>query len=249
MKYTKNLVILIVVVIVVCIVTFWASTRERNRDRIDFAQRIISEGSPQSTENIEEVRRNIALYEKRIERHVADAAKTAAYWKILAIRLQDRGLHGEALQALERAIYFDPTDAALQNATGLSAGVMAKSVHLLPGRDNTDRDRYFAVAEEAYLRAIELDNRYLRPRYGIGVLYVFELNRPEEAIPHLEFSLQVSGNDVDTMFVLARAYYMLERYQAAVELYDRIIALTRDEQKRIDAQNNRQIVMEHIYGG
>jgi hypothetical protein len=51
------------------------------------------------------------------------------------------------------------------------------------------------------------------------------------------------------MFVLARAFYMLENYQAAVELYDRIITLTSDEQKRIDAQNNRQIVMERMYGG
>ena len=246
-KITKNAIIIIVVVILVCIVASWASMRERNRNRTNFAQRILSEGP--STESLEDVRRSIALYEKRIEQHVADAAKTGAYWKILAVRLQDRGLHGEALQALERAIYYTPADATLQYATGLSAGVMAKSVHLFPGRESSEREQYFAVAEEAYLRAIELDSRYLRPRFGLGVLYVFELDRPEEAIPHLEFYLSISRNDVDTLFVLARANYMLENFEAAVDLYDRIITLTRDEQKRIDAQNNRQIVMERIYGG
>jgi hypothetical protein len=40
----------------------------------------------------------------------------------------------------------------------------------------------------------------------------------------------------------------MRNYEAALELYDRIIILTRDEQKRIDAQNNRQMVMGHIYG-
>ena len=248
-KTTKTAIIIFIIVILVCIVTYWALTRERNRNRTEWANRIISEGpETENTESIEDVRRSIALYEKRIEQHVADAAQTAAYWKILALRLQDRGIHGEALQALERAIYYTPADATLHYATGLSAGVMAKSVHLFPGSDSTEREQYFAIAENAYLRAIELDDRYLRPRYGIGVLYVFELDRPEEAIPHLERYLEISRNDVDTMFVLARANYMLENYQAAVELYNRIITLTNNEQRIFDAQNNRQVVMERIYG-
>ena len=249
-KIEKNAIIVIVVLIIVSVAIYWASTRERDRKITEFANRIVSEGPPtENTESIEDVRRNIALYEKRIEQHVADAVKTGAYWKILALRLQDMGLHGEALKALERAIYYTPEDAALHYATGLSAGVMAKSVHLFPGSDNTERERYYATAEDGFLRAIELDGRYLRPRYSLGVLYVFDLDRPEDAVPHLELYLTLSRNDVDTMFVLARAFYMLENYNAAVELYDRIITLTRDEQKRIDAQNNRQIVMERIYGG
>jgi len=248
-KITKTVIIIFVVVVLVSLAAYWASSRERDRNRTSFAQRIISEGPTQTTESIEEVRRNIALYEKKIEQHVADAAKTGSYWKILAIRLQDLNLHGEALQALEQAINYTPADPALHNAVGLSAAVMAKSIHLFPGRETFERDQYFTLAEEAYLRAIELDSRYLRPRYGLAVLYVFELDRPEEAIPHLEQYLQISRNDIDTMFVLARANYMLENFQAAVELYDRIITLARDPQKRIDAQNNRQTVMERMYGG
>jgi tetratricopeptide (TPR) repeat protein len=125
---------------------------------------------------------------------------------------------------------------------------MAKSVHVLPGSDTIDRARYFALAEEAYLRAIALGGRYLRPRYGLAVLYVFELERPAEAIPHLERCLEISRGDVDTMFVLARAYYMTESFQAAIDLYDRIISITKDEQKRSDARSNREIAMGMMYG-
>jgi hypothetical protein len=33
-----------------------------------------------------------------------------------------------------------------------------------------------------------------------------------------------------------------------VEIYDRIISITKDETRRLEAQNNRQIAMGLIYG-
>ena len=248
MKVPKGAVTGIIVIGLVVIVAYGASMRQRYRDRGELAQRIFSDGSQTIPNTIEGLRTAIGTYERRIEQHVRDAARTAMYWKILAVRLQDQSLHQEALEALERAISYTPEDPALHYYTGVSAGIMAKSRHVFPGGDNFARDRYFVLAEDAFLRAIELDGRYLRPRYSLAVLYVFDLDRPEEAIPHLERSLEISRNDVDTMFVLARAFVMLREFQAAVELYDRIITLTRDEQKRIDAQNNRQMVMGQMYG-
>jgi tetratricopeptide (TPR) repeat protein len=77
---------------------------------------------------------------------------------------------------------------------------------------------------------------------------VFDLDRPEEAIPHLQRYLEISRNDVETMFVLARAFFMVRMFQEAVDLYDRIIMLTGDEQRRNDARSNRQIVLGHMHG-
>jgi tetratricopeptide (TPR) repeat protein len=180
--------------------------------------------------------------------HVKDAAQTGVYWKILAYRLQDKGLHGEALDALERAISYTPTDPALHNMVGVSAGIMAKSALNFEGtRGNLGRDNYFTLAEEGYLRAISLDERYVRPMYGLAVLYTFELGRPQEAIPYLLRCLNISP-DADTMFVLARSYYMIEAYQEAVAVYDRLIDFTKDPVKRNEAQINRQIVLDTIYG-
>ena len=250
MKKTKNVLLLVIVVVCVGVIVYGISMRQRFKSRNEFAERIFSLGDERNPppQTIEGLRSAIAYYEKRIDQNVKDVAKTGTYWKLLAVRLQDKGLHGEALEALENAIYYNPEDPTLHYSTGLSAGVMAKSVHALPGSESRDKARYFALAEEAYLRAIELDGRYLRPRYGLAVLYVFELERPQEAISHLQRCLEISRNDVDAMFVLARAYYMTGSYKEAVELYDRIITITKDEQKRIDARNNRQVVMGMIYG-
>jgi tetratricopeptide (TPR) repeat protein len=247
-KERRGAFIGITVIFLIVLSLFAVYLYEKSKDREYLAKLVFSLGSDSPGNSVEELKASIAAYERRIEKHVRDAAKTGNYWKILAVRLQGRGLHGEALEALERGIYYTPADPALHYYTGVSAGIIAKSVHQFPGSGRGERESYFTLAEDAYLRAIELDDRYLRPRYGLAVLYVFELDRPEDAVPLLERCLEISRNDVDTMFVLARAFFMLEKYRAAVEVYDRIITLTRDSQKRIDAQNNRQQAMERIYG-
>lgn len=263
MKIEKAVSRGIIVIGIICIAAFVASMRERYKIRTEQARLIISQGptteipftGDASMENIREIRRAIAAYEKRIEKYVQDAAKSANYWKLLSVRLQAQGLHGDALEALQHAIHYAPEDPLLHYYTGISAGIMAKSYLTFPGvnpspvsgRENS-REQYYHLAEEAFLRAIELDSRYLRPRYSLGVLYVFDLGRPADAIPHLERYLEISRGDVDTMFILAGAFYMLDRFQEAVDLYDRIIVLTSDEKKRLDAQNNRQIIMGRIYG-
>jgi len=250
MKIRKEVVIIAGVFVLFALVLAVVTLHQNDKNRGDFAARIISEGSDKSLDTIAGLKAAIAANEKKIAQHVQDAGKTAYYWKILAIRLQDQGLHGDALDALERAIYYAPTDASLHYYTGVSAGVLAKSVHSYPGpgTDNTERNRYYLIAEDAYLRAIELDPLYLRPRYGLAVLYVFELNRPEDAVPLLQRYLEISRNDLDSMFVLARAYYMLKRYQEAVDLYDRIITLSGNTQQRNEAQNNRQQVLGMMHG-
>jgi tetratricopeptide (TPR) repeat protein len=247
-RIKKDILLGLCVILVLCAGGVFLFQREKNKNRSALARRITELGNGGPPETIEGLRTAIAAYERRIEEHVKLAAQTGVYWKILATRLQDRGLHFEALDALERALYYNSEDPSLHYLTGVSAGVAAKSILDFPGSAKGKREEYFALAERGYLRAIELDGRYIRPRYGLAVLYVFELDRPAEAIPHLERYLEISRSDVDALFVLARAYYMIENFRAALDLYDRIIALTRDENRRIEAEKNRRIVMGRLYG-
>jgi tetratricopeptide (TPR) repeat protein len=248
MKSKKDLLLPLLVVLAFVLGILALVTWQTRKNRSDLAVHIAGLGRSGTPATIEELKAAIGQYEKQIDAYVEAGAKTGIYWKILASRLRDRGLHNEALEALARAIYYTPEDPVLHYLTGVSAATSAKSSHSFPGRDNSERERLFALAEEAYLRAIELDDRYLNPRYGIGVLYVFELGRPEEAVPHLEKYLEISKNDVDAMFILARAYFMTGNFQPAADLYTRIIGLTKDEAKRLEAQNNRFAAMERLYG-
>jgi tetratricopeptide (TPR) repeat protein len=249
MKIKKDLIKIIAVLAIIASALGGLVVYQRNKARNTLAARITEISGGGSPRTIEELRSAIAVYEARIEQYVKDAAQAGVYWKILAIRLQDRGLHNEALEALERTIYYTPEEAAPYYLTGVSAAIVAKSFLDTAGTgENPDRNSYFVMAESAYLRAIELDERYARPRYGLGVLYLFELNRPEEAIPHLLRFLELQTRDVDGMFLLARAYYMTGRYEESLPLYDRILSLTRDAAKRAEAERNKETLLGMIYG-
>jgi tetratricopeptide (TPR) repeat protein len=244
MKIRKEAVTGIVfLLIIAAAVTVFLNVR-KNQDRNDLASRIAGiSGRGGPPETVEGLRNAIALYEKRIEAHVRDAAQTGVYWKILAVRLQDRGLHQDALDALEQAMRYNAEDPALRYLAGISAARAAKGEP-----DAAGRDRYYALSESSFLAAIGMDEAYSRPRYALGVLYAFDLNRPEEAIPHLVRFMELTKNDVDGMFVLARAYYMTSRYREAIELYDSILSITKDSEKRVEAERNRQIIMDVYYG-
>jgi len=235
--------------VLVALVAFGVYSLRKSSAQGALAVRIAEMGSGGAPpETIEGLRSAIATYENRIEGYIKEAAQAGIYWKILAVRLMDRNMHGEALKALERAVQYFPEDSSLHYLTGLSAGVLAKSdPNFLGLSANLGRERLFARSEAAYLRSIALDDRYVRPLYGLAVLYVFELNKPEAAIPYLLRYLELRTNDADALFILARAYYMAGDYKKAVESYDAIIAATRDSVKKAEAENNKKTVLGEMY--
>jgi tetratricopeptide (TPR) repeat protein len=220
---------------------------QSRRNQRSLAARIAELNGRGTPETIEDLREAIALYEERIEQHLRDAAQTGIYWKILASRLIDRELYREALEALERAASYYPADPSVLYQTGLAAARVAKSALDFRNTGET-AERYYALAESGYLGALRLDEGYARAYYALGVLYVFELDRPEEALPYLIRYLELRSGDVDGMFVLARAYYSTGRYQEALDLYDEIIGRTRDKDTRLEAERNKQAVLDRYYG-
>jgi tetratricopeptide (TPR) repeat protein len=252
MKKIKDVVLGLLVLLIIAFLVIVVYRYESGKTHRDLAKRI-AELSPRggTPETIEGLRAAIAAYEAQIELNVKEGAQTGVYWKILATRLADKSMHRDALEALEKAIYYNAEDPTPFYLTGLSAAITAKSSLDFPGGSGAPgegREKYFALAESAYLRAIELDGDYAKPRYGLGILYVFELDRPAEAIPHLARYLELMSTDVDAMFALARAYYVTENYNGAIELYDRILSRTKDRDRKAEAQNNKEFVMGRLYG-
>jgi len=212
---------------------------ERKRMATDIAALTPRGATPATIEGLVDA---IERYGEQIDRHVRDAAQTGAYWKILGIRLAERGMHRDALFAFEQALNFSPEDPTIFFLTGESASVAAASAMEFPGGEAGDREKYFALAESSFLRAIDLDVTYGRPRFSLGVMYAFDLDRPEDAIPQLDRFLQISPRDVTAMFVLARAYVMTENFIPAIELYERILSMSGDPSVREEAQANMDLL-------
>jgi len=248
MKKFKEFVMAILILGAVGCLIYFIYQGTSARTSKELAKRM-AELSPRGgpPETIDALRQAIALYEDQIERNVREGAQTGVYWKILATRLADRNMHNDALDALERAVYFNTEDPTLFYLTGVSAASVAKSIVGFSVGDERQREHYFNLAEKSYLRALELDITYTRPMYGLGILYVFELDRPKDAVTHLERYLQIQTSDVSAMFVLARAFYVTGEYYRAIDLYDRIADRTKDKRLKEDALNNRDIIQGILY--
>lgn len=201
-----------------------------------------------SPTTIEELSEAIGKFQKRAEDLVNTDIRLGIWYKILATRYLDNRMYAKALDNFRTAIEYYPTNQNLYYYVGVCAGYMAKASLDFDAKGSTqERDRYYRLAESAYIRAIEIEPRYERSLYGLSVLYVFELDRPANAIPHLELIMEIEKRNFDVMFLLARAYYMTGQGDRAIPLYDRIIAETKDTERRSQAESNKAHVLEQTY--
>ena len=202
-------------------------------------------GNPTS---IEELTAAIKKYQYRVEDIINAETRVGIWYKILGTRYLDNGMYGKALETFQKAIEYYPNNQNLYYYVGVCAGYMAKSA-LDYGATGSlaQRDNYWKLAESSYLRAIELEPKYVRALYGLSVLYVFELNRPADAIPYLEKALDIDHRNIEAMFVAARAYYVTGKYDASVAMYDRILSLSLDKERKAEAEANKATVLEKAY--
>jgi tetratricopeptide (TPR) repeat protein len=212
---------------------------EVDKKRYDLASRLSEFGPRKATpRDIDELKRAIATYQYIQEQHVKDAAQTGVYWKLLGIRFQEKQMYFEAIDALEQAIRYAPNEPVLHYLLGLNAGQAAKSTHTA-----AEMARYFEIAESAYKRTLDLEPTYTQARYALAILYIYELNRPQEGIDQLTRYMEGRSGDADAMMVMARALYMTGQNREAIEWYDKAIPLTKDPEKKREAEANRYYIM------
>lgn len=202
--------------------------------------------NPTTKEELEEA---IKKYEKRAMDLSLTEGQVGMWYKILGTRYLDQQMYGKAFECFQKAITYYPDNANLYFYIAVCAGYLANSSldYEAAGQKSESLEKkmnYLHLCENAYLTALKIDPNYYRAMYGIGVLYVFELDESEKAIPYLERFLQTQTKDTNGMFVLARAYYTNYEFDKAIQLYDRIIALNPNAQKTAEAQANKKIVLD-----
>jgi len=208
---------------------------------------LLEEGisNPSTVEELEDA---INKYQKRVEDIIMAEQQTGIWYKMLGSRYLDNQMYGKALESFQKATEYYPANQNLFYYVGVCAGFMAQQALDYGAIGSTaQKYNYLKLAEEAYLRAIELDPSYARALYGIGVLYVFELEEPDKAIPFLEKLLKIETKNTDAMFVLANAYYSTYDFDKAVKMYDLIIETTTSAEKKAQAEANKKTVLDKAY--
>ncbi len=196
----------------------------------------------------EELQDAIKKYDERAMDLVAAQAQEGIWYKILGTRYLDERMYSKALEAFQTALTYYPDNANLYYYVAICGGYMANAQLDFDGQGASyaqdKKNNYLKLSEESYLRALSINPKYYRAMYGIGVLYTFQMDESEKAIPYLERYLQTQTKDTDGMFVLARAYYSTYEFDKAISLYDKIISLNVNDEKTAEAEANKKIVLD-----
>jgi len=192
--------------------------------------------------SIEELQSAIQKYQGKINEILIMEQKIGIWYKVLGRRYMDKKMYKKALEAFQSALEYFPENQHVFYQIGVCAAVLAKSTLDYPGMSDAERQAYFDLSVSAYKRAVELDPTYTRAVYALSVLYVFELNRPADAIAIMEPLAAREKKPLDSLFILGRAYYMTGQYEKAIAMYDRIIKTSGSAEQRADAERNKAFV-------
>ena len=106
--------------------------------------------------------------------------------------------------------------------------------------------KMYKNALECFQKAIEFypeNQNYEKAMYALSVLYVFELNTPDEAIPLLEKAIDGKMKPLDELFLLGRAYFMVGENEKAIASFQRIVEISGSEEQRKKAKENIDIIL------
>ena len=186
-----------------------------------------------------ELKDAIRKYEKRVDDIIIAEGRIGIWYKILGSRYMDQKMYKKALKAFQSALEYYPENPNLFYQAGLAASLTADNAldFELTGTD-IEKKRYFDLAASAYNRALEIDSKHSKAVYALSVLYIFELNRPAEAIPILEKIAEWEKKPIDHLFLLGAAYYMTGENEKAIAVYERIIEISSSAEKKAKAESN-----------
>jgi len=207
-----------------------------------FIQRVQEYEEGVSNPNTEaELKEAIKKYERRIEDIMVASERVGTWYKILGTRYVDKKMYKDALGCFQKAIEFYPENQNLYYRVGVCAAFMAKNS--LDFEDDGLEERYYKMAVKAYKRAIEIDANYSKAIYALAVLYVFELDMPEEAVSLLEKAIDGKMKPLEELFLLGRAYFMIGENEKAITTFQRIIDISGNEAQRKQAKENIDIIL------
>ncbi|MCR5217192.1 hypothetical protein [Treponema sp.] len=198
----------------------------------------------------EELMEAIKKYDKRAIDLVTSQAQVGIWYKILGTRYLDEQMYYQAYEAFDKARVYYPSNANIYYWMGVCAGFMANSVLVYDINGKYDEEKmtqkhnYLLLCEQAYLQALSLNQKYYKAMYGIGVLYVFQMQEYEKAIPYLERFLETQTKNIKGMETLANAYACSGSLDKSISLYDKIIKLNPNKEDTANAAACKKKVLD-----
>ena len=192
---------------------------------------------PHIPENrLAELQQEVERRQQEFQQAIQAAANLADAHKLLAVAYLNHNMHGEALKSLQQAIAIEPENEILFYLAGLSSANFALAL-VSP----LEQQQFLVQAESYYLRAVELLPNYPDALYALSALYLFELEAPSQALPHLIHLAEIERNNSRVHILLGRTYVAIGQLELALQHYHTAeeLAITDDERAELITIQNR----------
>ena len=189
-------------------------------------------------QRIEEYSGEIERHRDELQAAVQAAGSIANFNKLLAIEYLKAGMFGLALDSLQEALLVEPNNEILFYLTGISAMQLAKVYQ----PSDSNREQLIERAEYALMRSAEIKPDYGDPLLAISVLYIFERQDADGALPYLERLRDIEDDNPHVHALLGRVYTERNQIALATEAYRRASELYENPQYRQQSLDNIEII-------
>lgn len=191
-----------------------------------------------SRQRINELKKGIKEYKKEVERTVKAGTGIGVYYRLVGLEYMKLKMYGQAFENFRKAIEFYPENEVLFYYSGVCLARSAKSV-----MDKDEQRRLMQKAAVYYRRAVELNPEYKDAYYALSVVYLFELDKPLEALDSVEKLLSLGPENIDALFLKARAKAVIGNIREAVDTCNKIIKISKDNKSAAKAREFRDALM------
>ena len=171
--------------------------------------------------------------------------ESALFHQALALGYFDKKIYRMAYISLDKAIEIFPENELNFYYAGICAARIAVAEVLPDGQE--EKNTWLQKSESLYRQAIKLAPNYTDALYGLSILLVYEMNRPVEAEPLLKKILDRETRNTNVLFLLASVFYMTDRYEEAIEQYETIERITKIEEIKEQARENKEKVLGELF--
>lgn len=184
------------------------------------------------------LRKDIDKYRKILDEKIDAAEKLGTYYKMIGMKYLDYSMYGLALEAFEEALAIYPENPVVLYNAGLTSARLSKTEV-----SESEKTILLDQAVRYYRASLAVNDRFSSPMYGLAIIYVYELEQPELAIPLLEVYNSIQKSSMKGRFLLASAYFASGNENEAVDIYNSIIDENESGEEAEAARNNRNAIL------
>ncbi len=192
----------------------------------------------ETDENYGELKKDINKYRKIVDEKIDAAEKLGTYYKLIGLKYLDYSMYRLALEAFEEALDIYPENANVLYYAGLTSARLSKTE-----ASQVESTNLLNQAVRYYSASLSVNSRFSSPMYGLAILYVYEVDQPELAVPLMELYNTIQKSSMNGRFLLAAALYASGREGEAVDAYNFIIDRSENSLEVESARSNRNSIL------